>query len=337
MDDAPTRDVRRRRPPLRVGRRAGVGRAAARRCTGATCSRCRRPAPTRVDGVELQPAAACGGGDRRERAQRARDAARERRRAARARALRVRPVRSHRSIPVGWARDRGELGRERSYWCYLGRLELIPVGVDRRFMLGDRPRRGMPDQNPSSGPADLRAVSSMPGARACRPGSRIHGPKPVVLVPRISGLRTSPDSWVQTLDNENDGSKTSGPTTCIADAPRLSVLGPSNVAGPCEAALRCELEAGQDVCDPSSCLSGPRDHLIIREAGANPWDRRRFWPVESRATPKRPEQREMTMQTRRSASPNDGLIRDPRAGPTPTEFSFDAPGTWPETPRSRRP
>ena len=61
-----------------------------RRCIAATSRRRRHRRLHAVDGVELQPRAARRGGHRRERPQRARDAAREHRRAARARALRQR-------------------------------------------------------------------------------------------------------------------------------------------------------------------------------------------------------------------------------------------------------
>ncbi len=151
--------------------------------------------------------------------------------------------------------------------------------------MGVRPALRLPDQN-QSGPADLRVCSVVAGAQgasvrtsvpvglscfapcegldhcpcrvrrgipvALRPGSRFHGPKPVVWsrgsprpatsLPGATTLRPAlrmPDQnpsfgladgrapdlrliwWVQTLDKRCDGSQTSGIATCIAVQPRL--------------------------------------------------------------------------------------------------------------------
>ena len=98
-----------------------------------------------------------------------------------------------------------------------GRERGIPVGRSTcAASAGSKPvvwARGSP-----RGHRDCRVL------RAFRPGSRIPRAKTCRLGPtdfRPPDLRII--LWVQTLDNENDGSKTSGPTTCIAVAPRFLV------------------------------------------------------------------------------------------------------------------
>ena len=89
--------------------------------------------------------------------------------------------------------------------------------------------------------------------------------------------------WVQTLDNENDGSQTSGPTTCIAVAPRFFVSSAFRTSQ-VRARLHSDasLRRGKTYATHRHACRGPRDHQIIRRPGAlkSASQDDGFWPVE---------------------------------------------------------
>jgi hypothetical protein len=97
-----------------------------------------------------------------------------------------------RVIPVGRSACAAEAGSKPVVWSRGSPRLATSLRVVREC----RPALRRPDQNPSSGLTDGRA-----------PGLRIIW-------------------WSPRLDDENDGSKTSGPTTCVGVAPRLSCLRP---------------------------------------------------------------------------------------------------------------